>query len=312
MKKRVLSIFLGTLVTMVAMATVFTASAAVSNINLGSYFDKSKWTDDGGDYTIKSDSITFNNAMSGDFAAIMLKEEQTDANYQFSLKVADLPEGLSEEAGTWWDCEMAIMLRAKVAGTTYTDGQAGYCLSSFGDLAQVYIGKSNKDDYFTPEGIDWNINDGKVHTIEFSSVNNTDGTVTLKLVVDGKQLYEGTDKGEVTGDKKVDRQKLIHTGAGSFMMRCKYMTATLTAFSGESAPQGETTKKQEQSATVSSSATTAAAAAATTSAVPAVSNGNSSIPAFMWIIIAAAAVLLVGAVVVIVLLVIKNKKKTGS
>ena len=299
MKKRVILLAMSTILLVSLIATQSIALAASTIVNVKDYFAADKWTNDGGDVTVSADKILFNNGMGGDFAALKMTDEFDNVTYRFNIKMEDLPTGLSEEEGTWWDSELAIMLRAKVAGTTYTDGQAGYCISSFGDHSGFYIGKSGNDDYFSKTPTAWTIADGKEHTVEFSAINNADGSVSLKFAVDDKVLFEGVDKGEVSGDKKVDQQKKIHTDKGSLVIRCKYMTTTITAFTGKGIESGETTAPGESTG----AGTTKADETTKTDTTGGNNGGNDTI---VWAIIIGAVVIAVG---IVVGLVVTQKKK---
>jgi len=206
------------------------AMAASTTVDVKDYLSADKWVDDGGNVTVSSDKILFNTGHEGDYAALKMVDEFDNVTYRFNIKLENVPTDLSEEEGTWWDSEFALMLRAKLPATTYEIGQAGYCITSWGDHSGFYVGKSGNDDYFTNEAIPWSLADGKVHNVEFSAENNTDGSVYLKFSVDGEVLFEGIDKGEVSGTKKVEQQQKIHTGKGALMFRCKNITATITAY----------------------------------------------------------------------------------
>lgn len=297
MKKRLFLLVMSTVLVVACIAAQSMAMAASAVVDVKDYLSADKWTDDGGDVTVSADKILFNNGMGGDFAALKMVDEFDTVTYRFNIKLEDLPTGLSEEEGTWWDSELVFMVRAKVAGTTYTDGQAGYCITSFGDHSGFYVGKSGNDDYFTKSPIAWDLADGKEHSVEFSVENNADGSVSLKLAVDDKVLFEGVDKGEVSGDKKVEQQKKIHTDKGALMIRCKYMTATITPFTGKGTASTDT----------SSADTSKPANSETSNSSPSSGDGADSNSLFWTIIIIASVVV---AICVVAGIVVALKKKS--
>lgn len=193
----------------------------VKEIKISDYLGKDVWEDDGGDVSIKDDHILFDNAFMGDFAALRLTEKAQNVTYKFSIQLSDIPTDLSEEAGTWWDSELIIVGRSAVAGNSYQSGdQKGYCLTAWGDLGKVYIGRAGYDDAFG--SVEWNVNDGQPHDIEFTLTNNEDNTqVTIVLKVDGQVIFEGVDD----GSKVKQERPALYPDEGGFTIRCKYFKA---------------------------------------------------------------------------------------
>ena len=93
------------------------------------------------------------------------------------------------------------MVRSNFAGSAYVEGeegQAGYCITSWGDMNQFALGRSGYDDVF---GIyDWPLGDGKPHQIQFTVDNNEDNTVIISFFPE----------------------------AGGITLRCKYLGAEIT------------------------------------------------------------------------------------
>ena len=199
----------------------------IQEVDLAEYMsDASKWEDDGGDYTLTGDKLTFNNAYYGDFCAVRLNEEFQDVTVKFTLQLTAIAADVSEEDGTWWDTEFLCLVRSNFAGSAYVEGeegQAGYCITSWGDMNQFALGRSGYDDVF---GIyDWPLGDGKPHQIQFTVDNNEDNTViTLKVVVDGQEIAVAEDDGSQV---KKDRISFFPE-AGGITLRCKYLGAEIT------------------------------------------------------------------------------------
>lgn len=192
-------------------------------ITVADYLSQDVWEDDGGFVTVSADGIVFDNALYGDLAALRLKEEAADATWKFNLQLTDIAEGLSEDAGDWWDSELCIVVRSAVAGSGYASGeQTGYTVTCWGDMSTVYLGRSGYDDAFG--GFPWPCGDGQPHDIEITATNNADKTaVTVKLVVDGQVIAEVTDDGSLVKEGRTN----LFPDAGGLTIRCKYLGATV-------------------------------------------------------------------------------------
>lgn len=196
------------------------AGAQLQDVVLADYFSQDVWEDDGGDVSVEADQIVFDNGYMGDFAALRLTESFQNVNCKFTLQLEDIPTGLSEAEGTYWDAELMIMLRSSLAAPGWEDGQTGYSLTAWGDMGTVYIGRAGHDDAFG--SIEWPCNDGQPHSIEFSAENNEDNTVVhLKLVIDGEVVFEQDDDGSITKEGRTP----LFPNAGGITIRCKYVKA---------------------------------------------------------------------------------------
>lgn len=194
----------------------------LKEIVLADYFGQEVWEDDGGDVYVEEDHILFDNAFMGDFASLRMTETAQNVTYKFTLQLNEIPTDLSVDEGTWWDSELLILGRSALAAPGWEEGQTGYSLTAWGDMSEVFIGRSGHDDAFG--SIQWNVNDGEPHDIEFSLINNEDNTaVTIKLVVDGEVVFETVDDGSIV---KEDRTPLF-PDAGGLTIRCKYVQATI-------------------------------------------------------------------------------------
>lgn len=205
-----------------------TAAPEVNNgtteIVLSDYLSQDVWEDDGGDAYIESDNIHFDNCFSGDFAAVRLTEEAQNVTYRFNVQIKETG-AVSMDDWTWWDCELLIIARSSIAAASwYDDGsQTGYTLTSWGDLSEVYIGRSGYDDAFGC--FEWNINDGEAHAVELSVVNNEDNTaVTITLVVDGVEIASVVDDGSLVKNER----PALYPDAGGLTIRCKYLEAVIS------------------------------------------------------------------------------------
>ena len=201
----------------------------VAEVDLGSYLsDAAALEDDGGDYTVKNNSLIFNNAYYGDFCAVRVPGEFQNVNTKLTLQFTELAKDLSVDAGTWWDSEFLLLVRSKYAGSAFVEGnepQAGYCITSWGDMTQFALGRSGYDDVFGT--FDWPLADGQPHKVEFTVINNEDNTqVTLKVVVDGVELASAVDDGSLV---KKERPSL-YPNAGGITLRAKYLGAIVTGF----------------------------------------------------------------------------------
>ena len=194
----------------------------VTEIVLSDYFGQDVWEDDGGDVYVESDHILFDNSFMGDFAALRLTETAQNVTYKFTLQLDKIPTDLSADEGTWWDSELLILARSSLAAPGWEDGQTGYCLTAWGDMSEVYIGRSGHDDAFG--SIQWNVNDGEPHDIEFSLVNNEENTaVTITLTVDGEVVFTTVDDGSIVKEGRTP----LFPDAGGLTIRCKYIEATI-------------------------------------------------------------------------------------
>lgn len=201
-----------------------TPDVSETAVTLAGKMDEDKWEVDG-DIDFKGDYILFPNFFYGDYAAAMLKESQRDATYKFTVQLNKIATDL-DPSSTWWDSEFLIQVRSSVAGPSWRDdgSQTGYCVTSWGDMSEVAIGRSGYDDLFGT--FPWNVNDGKPHEIEFSTKNNEDNTaVTVKLVVDGKTIFEGVDDGSKF---KKEGRPTLYPEAGNLTIRCKYLEAVIS------------------------------------------------------------------------------------
>ena len=193
-------------------------------IVVADYLSKDVWEDDGGDVTISDEKILFSNFYAGDFASVRLTETAANATWEFTVQIKQIPEGLSEEAGDWWDAEFLAIIRSAVPGGSYLDGeQTGYTITSWGDLNTVYIGRAGYDDAFG--SVAWPLGDGQPHVISFTAENNESNTVVhLTLAVDGEVIFECDDDGSLVKKERVS----LYPDAGGLTIRCKYLTAELS------------------------------------------------------------------------------------
>lgn len=192
-------------------------------INVSDYLSQDVWEDDGGFVTVSGDGIVFDDCYAGEYAALRLKETADDATWKFNLQLTEIPEGLSEDAGNWWDAELCIVVRSAVAGSGYASGeQTGYTITCWGDMSTVYLGRSGYDDAFG--SFSWPCGDGKPHDVEITATNNADKTaVTVKLVVDGTVIAEVTDDGSLVKEGRTN----LFPDAGGLTIRCKYVAAAV-------------------------------------------------------------------------------------
>lgn len=203
--------------------TAAPAPAGPAVINLADYFaDKSKWEDDGGYFDMDDTKIFFDNYAAGDYAAVRLTEEAQNVTYKFNVTVAKLAP-VSMEDWTWWDSELCVIARSTLAASSWQEdgSQKGYTLTWWGDMSKVCIGRCGMDDAFGE--FDANIGDGQPHAIEFTVVNNDDGTVSLKLVIDGNVIAEVIDD----GTKEKNGRPTLYPDAGGITIRCKWLEATI-------------------------------------------------------------------------------------
>lgn len=201
----------------------------VAEVDLAQYLsDPSKWQNDGGDFSLENEELVFNNAYYGDFCAVMVDDRFQDVTVKFTLQMTDIAADVSEEAGTWWDSEFLCLVRSNFAGSAFVEGeegQAGYCITSWGDMSQFALGRSGYDDAF---GIfDWPLGDGEPHQVEFTVDNSEDGTkILLKVVVDGQEIASVEDDGSLVKKERVS----FFPEAGGITLRCKYLGAKITGF----------------------------------------------------------------------------------
>lgn len=188
-------------------------------VTLADFFsNKDAWEDDGGYFTMSADQILFDNFSAGDYAAVRLSEAHQDVTYKFNVNITKLAP-VSMEDWTWWDSELCIIARSTIAGNSWQDdgSQKGYTLTWWGDMSKVCIGRCGYDDAFGE--FDANLGDGQAHDIEFTVVNNEDGTVTVKLVIDGNLVAEVVDDGSKV---KNDRPNM-YKDAGGLTIRAKWL-----------------------------------------------------------------------------------------
>ncbi len=194
-------------------------------INVADFLnDESKWEYDYDCYEMKDGKLVYDTFFAGEFAALRLKEEAQDVTYKFNVTITDLAP-VSMEDYTWWDSELCIIARSAMAASSWPDedgSQKGYTLTFWGDMSKVCIGRCGFDDAFGE--FDCNIGDGQAHAIEFTVANNADGTVAIKLVLDGNMVAELTDDGTKI---KNDRPSL-YPDAGGLTIRAKWLGVTIS------------------------------------------------------------------------------------
>jgi len=220
---------------------------AAADLDLGDYFTGStKLEDDGGDYTVKDNKLIFNNAYYGDFCAVRVPGEFQNVNAKMTVQFTDIAKDLSEDAGTWWDSEFLILVRSNYAGSSFVEGndpQAGYCITSWGDMKQFALGRAGYDDAFGM--YNWPLGDGQPHKVEFTVTNSEDNSkVYLKVVVDGVEIASAVDDGS-----KVKKERpSLYPQAGGITLRAKYLGATVTGFNAElaAAPASSSASTGEQ------------------------------------------------------------------
>ena len=197
--------------------------AGTQEVVLSDYFGQDVWEDDGGDVYVEEDQIVFDNGFMGDFAALRLTETAQNVTYKFTLQLEDIPTDVSVDEGTWWDAELMILARSALAAPGWEEGQTGYSLTAWGDMSEVFIGRSGHDDAFG--SIQWNVTDGQPHDIEFSLENNEDNTtVTITLTVDGEVVFTTVDDGSIVKEGRTP----LFPDAGGLTIRCKYVKATIS------------------------------------------------------------------------------------
>ena len=208
-------------------APVTTAGGNVNNgpavVTLSDYFaDDSKWEDDGGYFTRDGEKLFFDNYASGDYAAVRMNEQYQNVTYKFNVTINKLAE-VSMEDWSWWDSEFCVIARSTLAASSWQDdgSQKGYTLTWWGDMSKVCIGRCGMDDAFGE--FDANIGDGQAHEIEFTVVNNENGTVTIKLAIDGNLVAEVVDD----GTKSKNDRPTLYPDAGGITIRCKWLEATI-------------------------------------------------------------------------------------
>lgn len=207
-------------------------------LNIGDYLSSDeKWEDDGGDYRIKDNVLEFNNAYYGDFCAVRLNESVQNVKVQYNVQFNDIAKDLSVDEGTWWDAEFLCLVRSNFAGSSFVegiDGQAGYCITSWGDMSEFALGRSGYDDVFGT--YKWSLNDGKEHSVEFTVTNNKENTlVFLTVAVDGEVIATAVDDGSQVKKERVS----FFPDAGGITLRCKYLGAEIKAFGKVTAESDE-------------------------------------------------------------------------
>lgn len=194
-------------------------------VTLSDYFaDDSKWEDDGGYVTRDAEKIFFDNFQAGDYAAVRMTEAYKDVTYKFTVTISKLAP-VSMEDWTWWDSEFLVIARSAKAGSSWQDdlSQKGYTLTWWGDMSQVCIGRCGYDEACGT--FDANIGDGQPHEIEFTVKSNDDGTVSLKLVIDGTVVADVVDECKPREDKP--ERPTVYPDAGGLTIRAKWLEATV-------------------------------------------------------------------------------------
>lgn len=203
--------------------TVATTPEGPVVVTLSDYFaDSSKWEDDGGYFDMDAEKIFFDNFSAGDYAAVRMNELYQNVTYKFNVTINKLAP-VSMDDWSWWDSELCIIARSTLAASSWQDdgSQKGYTLTWWGDMSKVCIGRCGMDDAFGE--FDANLGDGQAHDIEFTVVNNEDGTVTLKLVIDGNLVAEVVDD----GTKQKNERPTLYPDAGGLTIRCKWLEAVI-------------------------------------------------------------------------------------
>ena len=193
-------------------------------INVSDYLaNLDQWEIDD-DYLLKHENnkMTFNTIEPGESIAAMLKVPAKNVTYKFTITVDSLGTGVVG-AENWWDAELMFLARASVAGPGWRDdgSQTGYSITSWGEMKEVCLGRSGKDDLATFE---WNIADGQPHEIEFSVVSNADDTVvTITLKVDGEVIGSFEDDGSQIKNERPGK----YPEAGNLVIRGKWIGITI-------------------------------------------------------------------------------------
>lgn len=204
-----------------APTTTQSAPQGPEVVNVSDFFgDESKWEDDGGYFDMDAEKIFFDNYSAGDYAAVRLTNEYQNVTYKFNVTINKLAP-VSMEDWTWWDSEFCVIARSTLAASSWQDdgSQKGYTLTWWGDMSEVAIGRCGMDDAFGT--FKANIGDGQAHDIEFTVVNNEDGTVSLKLVIDGNVIAEVVDD----GTKSKNDRPTLYPDAGGLTIRAKWLEA---------------------------------------------------------------------------------------
>ena len=190
-------------------------------VNLADYFaDKAKWEDDGGFFDMTAEQIHFDNFSAGDYAALRMTEAYKDVTYKFNVTINQLAP-VSMDDWTWWDSEFCVIARSTLAASSWQEdgSQKGYTLTWWGDMTQVVIGRCGYDEACGT--FDANIGDGQPHDIEFTVKSNADGSVSLKLVIDGTVVADVVDTGAPRSDKP-DRPT-SYPDASGITLRAKWL-----------------------------------------------------------------------------------------
>ncbi len=193
-------------------------------INVADYFgDAAKWESDAEYWEIKDGKMIYDTFAAGEYVAVRLKEEAQNVTYKFNVTITDLAP-VSMEDYTWWDSELCIIARSPIPASSWQEdgSQKGYTLTFWGDMSKVCIGRCGYDDAFGE--FNCNIGDGEAHAIEFTVVNNEDGTISIKLVLDGNVVAEVIDDGSKV---KNDRPNL-YPDAGGLTIRAKWLGVTIS------------------------------------------------------------------------------------
>ena len=190
-------------------------------VTLSDYFaNKALWEDDGGYFDMTDDQIFFDNFSAGDYAAVRLTEAHQNVTYKFNVTINKLAP-VSMDDWTWWDSEFCVIARSTIPGSSWQEdgSQKGYTLTWWGDMKTVVIGRCGYDE--ACGSFDANIGDGQPHDIEFTVINNADGTVSLKLVIDGNVVADVIDECKPREDKP-DRPT-CYPDAGGLTLRAKWL-----------------------------------------------------------------------------------------
>jgi hypothetical protein len=169
---------------------------------------------------MSDDQLFFDNFSAGDYAAVRLTEAHQNVTYKFNVTINKLAP-VSMDDWTWWDSEFCVIARSTIPGSSWQEdgSQKGYTLTWWGDMKTVVIGRCGYDE--ACGSFDANIGDGQPHDIEFTVINNADGTVSLKLVIDGNVVADVIDECKPREDKP-DRPT-CYPDAGGLTLRAKWL-----------------------------------------------------------------------------------------
>lgn len=184
--------------------------------------DASNWECDTELGEFKDGKLFFNTNYVGEYCAAMLKQPVQDGTYKLTLTVNAICD---QYADYWYDTELFIIARASKAGTTWSEGeQTGYCISSWGDLGEFWLGRAGCDDAFG--NFAWNVNDGQPHVIELTTKNiEQDGKTCVQIIV----TVDGVEVANVIDDGSVGREgrPTMYPEGGNLVIRAKWMEITV-------------------------------------------------------------------------------------